>query len=191
MIRTRRELKEYMLEDAKALNRSKTRPRLFGDDIWKFQLLMRKCSYYKTRSETNPLYILVSSFYQYIYYKRSVKLGYSIPFHVFEKGLSIAHRGTIVVSSKSTIGKNCRIHACVNIGVSGKSGAPKIGDNVYIGPGVKIVGDISIADGVCLGAGAVVVKSITEPNTTWAGVPAKKISDNSSRKMLCDKLFEI
>ena len=190
MIQSREELKEYIREDAKATNRESIRPKLYDDDVWKFQLTMRKCSYYKTKSKTNRLYFIPFCFYRYIYQRLSMKLVFTIPHSVFGKGLSIAHRGTIVVSCNAVIGKNCRIHTCVNIGVSGKSAAPKIGDNVYIGPGVKIAGDITIADGVCLGAGAVVVKSITEPNTTWGGVPAKKISDNSSRKMLCDKLFE-
>lgn len=58
--------------------------------------------------------------------------------------------------------------------------AAKIGDNCYLGSGAKIIGDIRIADGVAIGANAVVVKSIIENNTTWAGVPARKVSNNAS-----------
>ena len=47
---------------------------------------------------------------------------------------------------------------------------------MYIGSGAKIIGDIKIASNTVIGAGAVVVKSIEEENTTWAGVPAKMIN---------------
>ena len=190
MIKTRKELKEYRLQDAKATNRKSLRPKLFQDEVWRFQVLMRKCSYYKYKSGKNVLYMLPFLFNRWRYQRLSVRLGFTIYHSSFGKGLSIAHMGTIVVSCQTKVGENCRIHTCVNIGVSGNSAAPQIGNNVYIGPGVKIVGDISIADGVCLGAGAVVVKSITEPNTTWGGVPARKISDNSAHHMLSPRLFE-
>ncbi len=190
MISSKKALRDYISQDAKANRRTTVSSKLFGDEIWKFQKTMRKCDYYATKKRSNILYALPLAFYKFKYHKLSVKLGFSMPYNVFGKGLSIAHYGTIIVNGKSVIGENCRIHACVNIGVSGKSDAPKIGNNVFIGPGVKIVGDVTIADGVCLGAGAVVVKSITVPNTTWAGVPAKQISNNSSRELLSELLFE-
>ncbi|MBR4033228.1 MAG: serine acetyltransferase, partial [Clostridia bacterium] len=121
----------------------------------------------------------------------SMKLGFSIPAGVFAEGLSIAHYGTIVVSSQASVGKNCRIHEGVNIGATnGSSLAPRIGDNVFIASGAKIIGDVTIADDVCIGANAVVVRSITESGTTWGGVPAKKISDNDSHSNLPRGLFE-
>ena len=51
------------------------------------------------------------------------------------------------------------------------------------------MGDITIADDVAIGANAVVIRSITEPGTTWAGVPARKISNHSSRSNLHPDLF--
>lgn len=70
----------------------------------------------------------------------SIRLGFTIPLNVFGPGLCIAHRGTIVVNKNAKVGKNCRIHACTNIGsnIDGVS-APQIGNNVYIGPGAKIL----------------------------------------------------
>jgi serine O-acetyltransferase len=84
------------------------------------------------------------------------------------------HRGTIVVNDKARIGDNCRIHVCVNIGEA-NGGAPTIGNNVYIGPGAKIFGPITIADGVTIGANAVVNKSITTPNISIGGIPARPL----------------
>ena len=50
-----------------------------------------------------------------------------------------------------------------------------IGDNVYIGPGAKIFGDIRIADGIATGANCVVNRSFDEPGTSIAGLPSRKI----------------
>jgi serine O-acetyltransferase len=61
---------------------------------------------------------------------------------------------------------------------------PKIGDNVYFGPGVKIFGPITIADNIAIGANAIVNKSFTEPGITIAGIPAKKVSDNGSGRLV-------
>ena len=97
--------------------------------------------------------------------------------NVFGPGLCITHWGTIVVSSHAKIGKNCRIHPSSCIG--NHMGAPIIGDNVYIGPGAKIFGNITIGNNVAIGANAVVNKSVPN-NVTVAGAPAKIISHKSS-----------
>ena len=126
-----------------------------------------------------------------MFHKYSVKLGFSIPLNVFGPGLSIAHYGTIVVSDAAKVGKNCRLQEGVNIGATnGSAKAPQIGNNVFIGTGAKIIGDITIADDVAIGANAVVVKSITETGVTYGGVPAKKISSNNSHSNLAPQLFE-
>jgi len=78
-----------------------------------------------------------------------------------------------------TIGDNCRLHVGVNIGtVPGcPHVAPKIGNDVYIAPGVKLYGNIEVGSGIIIGANSVVTKSFTEQNICIAGVPARKISD--------------
>lgn len=98
----------------------------------------------------------------------------------------MAHTGTIVISTYAIIGENCRIHAGVNIGTAaGTQGqAPKIGNNVYIGPGAKIYGPITVADGVAIGANAVVNKDFLEENATLVGVPAKVINYKGSEGFL-------
>jgi len=56
---------------------------------------------------------------------------------------------------------------------------PTIGDRVVLCPGVRVIGAISLGSDVLVGANAVVLKNI--PNSeTWAGIPAKKISNNIS-----------
>ena len=60
------------------------------------------------------------------------------------------------------------------IGTNGK-GVPKIGDNVELGYGCIIIGNISIADSCVIGAGSIVTKSISIPGSIVAGNPAKLI----------------
>ena len=105
----------------------------------------------------------------------SLKLGFSIPINVFGPGLSIAHYGTIVVNPTARIGKNCRIHEGVTIGATnGDTRSALIGDNVFIGSGAKVIGNICIAPDVAIAANAVVVTNIQEAGTTWGGYPQKK-----------------
>ena len=59
-----------------------------------------------------------------------------------------------------------------------KTDCPTIGDNVWIGPGVKLFGKIVIGNNNQIGANAVVNKSFVEDGIAIAGVPAKKISNN-------------
>ncbi|MBU2996740.1 serine acetyltransferase [Cellulophaga baltica] len=183
MIKSKKDLKLYIEADknAKGIKNDSLKNRLIlflkPNLIWKFQKLLRTTEYYQNTNKN-----IFQKFYFYYlkhkYQKLSLKLGFSIPRNVFGPGLAIIHYGTIVVNSKARIGKNCRIHVCVNIGASGgKPEAPQIGDNVYIGPGAKIYGDIKIANNTAIAANASVGKSFLEENTVIGGVPAKKLKD--------------
>lgn len=184
-ISSKSELIEYLIQDAKASNKTCIKPKLLGDEVWKFQVNLRKLEYYSCVARRSLLYILPKAFCKLRHHQLSVKLGFSVPLNVFDKGLSIAHYGQIVVNPQAKVGMNCRIHEGVNIGATnGSYKAPIIGNNVFIATGAKVIGDIVIADDVCIGANAVVTKSITEPGTTWGGVPAKKISNNNSHSNL-------
>lgn len=94
-----------------------------------------------------------------------------------------------MVHPNAVIGKNCRIHECVTIGATnGSTSAAKIGDNVFLASGAKIIGDVEIANDVAVGANAVVVKDILKPGITVGGVPAKQISENNSHSNLSELL---
>lgn len=172
----------YLEEDKKALKIKRSKPRFLRDRIWRYQRLLRKVEYYHNCRGG----ILSKIYYQILRYqerKLAERLGYSIPINVFGPGLSIAHQGTIVVNAQAKVGSGCRLHVCVNIGGRNDE-APEIGNNVYIGPGVKIFGSINISDNIAIGANAVVNKSFNEPGITIGGIPAKKISNTGSSKHL-------
>ena len=90
-----------------------------------------------------------------------------------------------VVHNKVTIGSNCKIFQNVTIGAkwpegSKTDGVPKIGNNVQIGCGAVIIGDVIIGNNVYIEANAVVLKDIPD-NSIAVGVPAK-IKSTMSKK---------
>jgi serine O-acetyltransferase len=78
----------------------------------------------------------------------------------------------VVLHSRCRIGKGVLIGQNVTIGGSFGSEVPTIGDNVFIGPGVRIIGGIHVGSNVVLGANAVVIQDIPD-NCVAAGVPAR------------------
>ena len=152
--------------------------------IYKFQRLLRKTEYYKN-CKKDILSKLYYFYLQYKFKKSSLKLGFSIPLNVFGSGLAIVHYGTIVVNSNAKVGDNCRIHPSTCIGASGGSPkAPIIGKNCYIAPGVKIYGDITLANNVVTAANAAVSSSFLEENILIGGVPARKIKEIDVKKII-------
>jgi serine acetyltransferase len=116
MIQSKEDYKFYLEADRIALGITRKRPRLFGDEVWKFERLLRKVEYVKNCKKD----ILSRAYLNYIHfrlYRLSLKLGFWIPTNVFGPGLSIAfYSGPIVVNSGAKIGANCRISQCVTIG---------------------------------------------------------------------------
>ncbi len=186
MIQSKAELLEYIRQDAKANHRTDMKVKFNDNPVWKFIIMMRKLDYLHQRRNMSHSFSPVRFLYR-IYRFRwdnlALRCGFTIGYRNIGKGFSIAHYGQLTINGGCIIGENVRVHEGVTLGSSG-GGTPVIGNNVFIGSGAKIIGEISIADDVCVGAGAVVVNSITEPGTTWAGNPAKKISNNNSHKYL-------
>lgn len=168
MIRSKLDYRHYLAEDRKALGLKRGVSTWLLDDIWCFQRNLRRVEYYTNCRKSG----VIRRIFWLRLLRQSRRLGFSIPIDVFGPGLSIAHRGTIVVHPGAKVGKWCRLHVCVNIGTS-KGGEPTIGDNCYIAPGVKVFAPIHIADRVSIGANAVVTKSFLDPDITIAGVPAR------------------
>jgi serine O-acetyltransferase len=100
-------------------------------------------------------------------------LGFTISPNVFGPGLYLMHWGSIIISSRAHFGMNARIHSGVNT-----MGVQQIGDHVYLAPGAKLVGDITLGDNVAVGANCVVGTS--QPSgVTLMGNPARVVKKTS------------
>lgn len=111
------------------------------------------------------------------------KYGISISYQTkIASGLYIGHFGGIVVNQHAVIGKNCNISHQVTIGKANRGtrkGYPVVGDNVYIGPGAKVIGSVHIGNNVAIGANCVVTKDIPE-NGVVVGAAGQIISSEGS-----------
>jgi serine O-acetyltransferase len=88
-------------------------------------------------------------------------------------GLTIWHWGPIIVNPNVRIGEKCTLNPMVIIGHKNEGEvAPKIGNNVFIGGGAKVIGDIIIGDNVTIAPNAVVVKDVKD-NCVVGGVTSK------------------
>lgn len=129
-----------------------------------FMRVMRICEQYRGKSGFRRIVYWAK---RYQFERISEALGFDIPLGTFGPGLSIAHRGTIVVNGDARIGRNCRIHPGVTIGaVRGQT--PTLGDNVFVGPGVGIYGAVHIGDGAVLGPNSLVNFDVPAGRTTVA-----------------------
>ena len=83
----------------------------------------------------------------------------------------------VVIHVRTRIGNNCHIGQNVTIG-GNKGGVPQILDNVRIGGGSFVFGDITIGNNVVIGANSVVNKNVPD-NAVVAGNPFKIIRINN------------
>ncbi len=91
----------------------------------------------------------------------------------YGENLKLSH-GNIVINAKAVIGNNVMLRGA-NCIASKNEKAPKIGNNVEIGYGTVVIGDITIADNIIIGANSFVNKSFEEEGVVIAGCPAKVI----------------
>ena len=101
------------------------------------------------------------------------------------KNLFIDHGLGVIIGETAIIKDNVIIYQGVTIGATGKKVTgrrhPIIGNNVFIGSGAKILGNITIGDNVKIGANAVVLKDICD-NVTTVGIPSKIVKNKKINK---------
>lgn len=90
-------------------------------------------------------------------------------------GLFIDHGMGVIIGETSVVGDNVTLFQGVTLGGTGKERGkrhPNIGNNVVVGTGAKVLGNITIGDNSYVGANAVVIKDVPA-NSTVVGVPGR------------------
>lgn len=191
MIRSKKDLKHYIKEDSKYYPKPQIydyvlqRPKYM---IRKYLVFLRKCEYvtniYCSKTGfANKFGKVLTIYFNYRMRKLSWKIGLQFSVNVFGPGIHITSYGTIIVNPQAKIGKHCTIYPGVVVGGKSRSRkespinkceAPVIGDNVYIGLGAKIIGNVKVGNYAFIAPNAVVVKDVPN-NCVVGGVPAKII----------------
>jgi len=162
---------------------------LFGESF-KYIFWMRTCRY----ARGNPLLrICLYPFALLMLQHYTYKFGIGIQFMTeIGSGFYIGHFSGIFIYPDCKIGKNCTISQGVTIGAANRGknkGFPMISDNVYIGPGAKIIGAVKVGNNVAIGANCVVTKNIPD-NAVVVGVPGKVISHEGSEGYVTNTGYE-
>ena len=106
------------------------------------------------------------------------------PGAVIGKSFFIDHGTGVVIGETAVIGDNVTIFQGVTLGGTGKERGkrhPDIGNNVVIGTGAKVLGNILIGDNSYIGANAVVLNDVPQ-NSTVVGVPGR-VTKQDGRKI--------
>lgn len=124
-----------------------------------------------------------SIIYKILYKFIQIITGIEFPCEVeVGRNFIIDHFGGIVISGYARFGDNCRIRNGVVVGLKNveEIAAPIIGNNVDIGAGAKVLGNIKIGNNVMIGANAVVLCDVPD-NSIAVGVPASiKVRSNNN-----------
>ncbi|MGD9116779.1 MAG: serine O-acetyltransferase [Dehalococcoidia bacterium] len=94
------------------------------------------------------------------------------------EGFFIDHGMGVVIGETTVIGDNVTLYQGVTLGGTSHLRAkrhPTLGDNVVVGVGAQLIGDITIGDNTKVGAGSVVVSSVPA-NATVVGVPGRVVA---------------
>lgn len=118
---------------------------------------------------------------------QSKKTGIQInPGATIGAGLYIPHYGGIVMNPQTVIGKNCYLSHNVLIGkvhAGKRSGVPVLGDDVFIGTGAVLLGNIQVGNNAAIGVNSVVIDDVPEA-VLVAGSPAKVVAQRSAKEIL-------
>jgi len=169
---------EYILQDRTASYSFFSKEHLVDWLLQSEQYLIRRYLRFLRKEEFYTL-IKPNKLLKYYYRRAKNKLGSRLGFFIhagnFGPGLKIYHYGSIIIHPNARIGANCTIHGNCCIGSKGTypDDSPIIGNQVDIGQGAQILGGITLADRIRIGAGTIVTKSVMQTDVTLLGVPGK------------------
>lgn len=142
---------------------------------FKYMFLFRTVKYVSDKKWLYPFFLLLKLRLRHFQFKYGFQIPWNTPIGM---GFYIGHCGSVVINGRTIIGHNVNISHNVTIGVVNRGkrkGTAVIGDEVFIGPGAKIIGNVYIGNDVAIGANAVVTKDVPD-HAVVVGIPAKVIS---------------
>jgi serine O-acetyltransferase len=156
---------DNLREDTRRLREIKTKPfpwyvieSLLFENGYQAVVLHRIAHWFKRRG-IPVLGPLVARFNQFL---TGVEIG---PGAEIGPGLRIAHGHGIVIGGYAKIGKNALLLHQVTVGSPSPSRVekmPVIGDNVFLGAGAKVIGEIRVGDNVFIGVNAIVAEDVPD-----------------------------
>lgn len=129
------------------------------------------------------------------FFSQVVKVITGIEIHpgaAIGKGFFIDHGMGVVIGETTEIGENCLLYQGVTLGGTGKEEGkrhPTLGNNVVVGAGTKVLGNITIGNDVKIGANSVVLNPVPD-NSIVVGVPGRVIKKKAV-KLLADGPVEM
>jgi serine O-acetyltransferase len=106
------------------------------------------------------------------------------------EGFFVDHGMGVVIGETSVIGDNVTLYQGVTLGGTSQQHVkrhPTLGNNVVVGVGAQIIGDVTIGDNAKVGAGSVVISSVP-PNATVVGVPGRVVAMRNPDTATVEKL---
>jgi len=147
---------------------TREKPQRFWDPSRKLIKTIRR--YQKLKAKPNLLNTLLSKLYVFEHRFWSIVTGADIPINTeIGGGFLMPHPNGVVIHADAKIGNNCLFFQQVTI-----AGSCVIGHHVDIGAGAKIIGPLTLASLVNVGANAVVTKDVSFKQT-MVGIPAKAL----------------
>jgi serine O-acetyltransferase len=120
-----------------------------------------------------------------------IRFGTGIEIHPgaeIGRRLFIDHGSGVVIGETAVVGNDVTLYQGVTLGGTGKERGkrhPTIEDDVVIGDGAKVLGNITVGRNCRIGAGSVVLRSVPE-NSTVVGVPGHIIFRDGERVVITD-----
>lgn len=99
------------------------------------------------------------------------------------KGVFIDHGMGVVIGETAIVGDYCLIYQGVTLGGTGKESGkrhPTLGENVVVGAGAKVLGNLEIGNNVRIGAGSVVLRDVPS-DCTVVGIPGRIVHRSGVR----------
>ena len=142
-----------------------------NNPAFRFVMWFRIAQWARRKPLTKLLvYPVARYFLNRIHYQTGIRLPLSVK---AGPGLFLGHWGSMIISPRCTIGANGTLSNDINIGGAGGGngqGVPQLGDNVFVGPGVRIAGPIMIGQNAAI-MGNTLVTATIPPNSIAIGVP--------------------